>query len=61
VLHAKDPDTPYSANSVIVVEIYFNQPQLLGVPFVSNSLTDPVHLYAYTEMRITGDARSSGK
>jgi hypothetical protein len=61
VLHSKDANAPYSTNSVIIVEIYFDQPQLLGVPFVSNSLTDPVHLYAYTEMRITGDSRSSGR
>lgn len=38
-------------NEVIVAEIFFNQPQLLGLPVVSNTFTDPIPLYAQTTMR----------
>jgi hypothetical protein len=51
-LMAKDPAVAPSANSVIVVEIFYDQPQLLGVPIVSNRFTDPVSLYTHTMMRI---------
>ena len=52
-LMAKDPSVSPSANSVIVVEIFYDQPQLLGVPLISNPLTNPVPLYTQTMMRIT--------
>ena len=61
ILYTKDPQAPWSTNSVIVVEIFFDQPQLLGVPLISNYLTDPIPLYVNTQMRITGDARGSGR
>jgi hypothetical protein len=51
-LMAKDPAVAPSANSVIVVEIFYDQPQLLGVPLISNRFTDPVPLYTQTMMRI---------
>jgi hypothetical protein len=60
-LIAQDEQAVYSDNSVIVVEILFDQPQLLGVPVVSNTFTDPVPLYVNTTMRITSDSRSSGQ
>jgi hypothetical protein len=59
-LAAADPLALYSDNSVIIVEILYDQPQLLGVPVISNRFTDPVPLYVSTTMRITSDARSSG-
>ena len=51
-LMAKDPAVAPSANSVIIVEIFYDQPQLLGVPIVSNRFTDPIPLYTNTMMRI---------
>jgi hypothetical protein len=49
-----------SANNVIVTEIYRDQPQLFGFPFISNPYTDPVPLYTHTTMRLIGAARSLG-
>ena len=51
-LMAKDPAVAPSVNSVIIVEIFYDQPQLLGVPLVSNRFTDPIPLYTHTMMRI---------
>jgi hypothetical protein len=51
-LMAKDPAVSPSPNSVIIVEIFYDQPQLLGVPIVSNRFTDPIPLYTHTMMRI---------
>jgi hypothetical protein len=59
-LSAQDPTAVYSDNSVIIIEILYDQPQLLGVPVISNQFTDPVPLYVHTIMRITSDARGSG-
>jgi len=52
-LMAKDPSVSPSANSVIIVEMFYDQPQLLGVPIISNQFTNPVPLYTHTMMRIT--------
>jgi hypothetical protein len=41
-----------SINNVIVAEAFYDQPQLLGVPFISNRLTDPIPFYTHTAMRI---------
>jgi hypothetical protein len=60
-LNAADQTAPYSDNSVIIVEIFYDQPQLVGVPIISNRFTDPVPLYVITVMRISADARGSGK
>jgi hypothetical protein len=52
-LLAKDPAVAPSVNSVVIVEMMYDQPQLLGVPVVSNRFTDPVPLYTHTMMRVT--------
>jgi hypothetical protein len=49
-----------SSNNVIVTELYYDLPQLLGFPFISNPLTDPIPLYTHTTMRLIGAARSTG-
>ena len=41
-----------TANNLLVAEAFYDQPQLLGVPFISNPLTDPIPFYAHTAMRI---------
>jgi hypothetical protein len=48
-------------NVVFISELFYNQPQLLGVPFISNRLTDPIPLYAHTAMRLIAsrDAEST--
>lgn len=51
-LMAKDPDISPSANSVVIVEIFYDQPQLLGVPLISNRFSDPIPMYVNTMMRI---------
>jgi hypothetical protein len=58
-LNLKDDSVPWVPNSVVVVEAYYNQPQLLGVPIVSNYFTDPVPLYVNTMMRVTTDRSGS--
>jgi hypothetical protein len=42
-----------SNNSIFVVEGFYEQPQLLGVPLLSNTFTDPIGLYNQTKMRIS--------
>jgi hypothetical protein len=59
-LNAKDPSVPWVPNSVVVVETFYSQPQLLGVPIVSNYFTDPIPLYAQTVMRIASNRGGSG-
>lgn len=49
-----------SANNVIITELFYDQPQLLGFPLISNPFTDPVPLYTHTTMRMIGAARSTG-
>lgn len=46
-----------SSNNVIITELFFDQPQLFGFPFISNPYTDPVPLYTHTSMRLTQAAR----
>jgi hypothetical protein len=59
-LNVKDESVPWVPNSVIAVEAWYDQPQLLGVPLVSNYLTDPIPMYAQTVMRInTARGRST--
>jgi hypothetical protein len=41
-----------STNNMVIIEMFYDQPQLLGVPFISNRLTDPIPFYAHTAMRI---------
>jgi hypothetical protein len=59
-LNVQDPSAPWSDNSVVIVEAFYAQPQLLGVPLISNYLTDPIPLYANTMMRITGGQEAKG-
>ena len=59
-LNLKDPSVPWATNSVVAVETFYDQPQILGVPIVSNRVTDPVPLYAHTIMRVATD-RGKGK
>jgi hypothetical protein len=63
-LNVKDESVPWVPNSVIAVETWYDQPQLLGVPLVSNYFTDPIPMYAHTVMRITagrGTTQSNGE
>ena len=41
-----------SENNLFIAEAFYDQPQLLGVPFLSNKLTDPIPFYTHTAMRI---------
>ena len=51
-----------SVNSLIMVESFFDQGQLVGVPLISNALTDPIGLYNQTKMRISpGNGLSQGE
>ena len=65
-LYKKDSSAPRSINSVIVVELFYNQPQLVGI-FDTQSILgraiipNPVPLYTQTKMRITADARTGGR
>jgi hypothetical protein len=59
-LNAQDAYAAYSNNSVVIVEILYDQPQLVGIPLISNRFTNPVPLYVHTVMRISSDTRSSG-
>jgi hypothetical protein len=65
-LYKKDPSMPWSINSVIAVELFYDQPQLLGL-FNAQSILgrpiipDPIPFYTQTTMRITADARTGGK
>ena len=49
-----------SANNIFIAEAFFDQPQLFGVPFISNRLTDPIPFYAHTAMRIV-DTREANR
>jgi len=41
-----------SVNNMFIAEAFYDQPQLFGVPFISNRLTDPIPFYTHTAMRI---------
>jgi len=45
-------DVSNSDNNTIVIEMFYDQPQLLGAPLLSNPLTNPIPLYTHTAMRI---------
>ncbi len=47
-----------SIDNVFIAEAFYNQPQLLGLPFVSNSVTDPIPFYTHTAMRIVTSRES---
>jgi hypothetical protein len=41
-----------SVNNMFIAEAFYDQPQLFGMPFISNRLTDPIPFYTHTAMRI---------
>jgi hypothetical protein len=47
-----DAELNNTDNNTIIVEIFYDQPQLLGVPLISNAVTDPIPLYSHTAMRM---------
>jgi hypothetical protein len=53
------PSALPSANSAIIVETYYKNPQLLGIPLIANRFTNPILLYTRTIMRISADARGN--
>jgi hypothetical protein len=65
-LYKKDDQAPWSVNSVVAVELFYDQPQLLGI-FDTQSvlgraiIPNPIPFYTHTVMRITADARSGGR
>lgn len=48
-----------SANNVFAVETFYDQPQLVGIPIVSNAFTDPIPFYTHTAMRIVSSRDAS--
>ncbi len=46
-----------SANNMVITELFIDEPQLFGFPFISNPYTDPVLLYSKTTMRLVSGAR----
>ncbi len=47
-----------SVNNLFIVETFYDQPQLLGVPIISNRITDPIPFYTHTVMRIVSSRDS---
>ena len=63
--YKNDPSIPWSINSVVVTELFYDQPQLTGIfdtrSFLGRALIpNPIQLYSQTKMRITADARTGG-
>jgi len=50
------PGDTAPSTGVLVVEIYYNYPQLLKLPVLTTVLADPVPLYVYTVMPISSAA-----
>lgn len=48
-------------DGMVIVEMWFQQPQLLGFPLISNPFTDPVPMYAHTIMRKIQAVRGTGQ
>jgi hypothetical protein len=64
-IYKNDSSIPWSINSVVVTELFYDQPQLTGIfdtrSFLGRSLfPNPIPLYSQTKMRITADARTGG-
>jgi hypothetical protein len=47
------PSATAPSTGVLVVEIYYNYPQLLKLPVLTSVLADPVQLYVYTVMPLS--------
>ncbi len=43
-----DPNAP--ANGVLLVEVFYNYPQLLKLPVFEQVIPDPIPVYAYSVM-----------
>jgi hypothetical protein len=50
------PSVGAPSTGVLVVEIYYNYPQLLKLPVLTSVLADPVPLYVYTVMPLSSAA-----
>jgi len=50
------PSAGAPSTGVLVVEIYYNYPQLLKLPVLTSVLADPVQLYVYTVMPLSSAA-----
>jgi hypothetical protein len=50
------PSGSAPSTGVLVVEIYYNYPQLLKLPVLTSVLADPVQLYVYTVMPLSSAA-----
>jgi len=48
-------------DGMIIAEMWFQQPMLLGFPLISNPLTDPVPMYAHSIFRRIEAVRGTGK
>jgi hypothetical protein len=64
-IYKNDSSIPWSINSVVVTELFYDQPQLTGIfdtrSFLGRALfPNPIPLYSQTKMRITADARTGG-
>ncbi len=53
------PGAMPSVNSAIIVETYYKNYQLLGIPIIANQFTNPIMLYTRTIMRISADVRGN--
>jgi hypothetical protein len=42
-----------SSNNLIITEVFLDQTQMVGFPFISNPFTDPYPLYSRTAMRLS--------
>jgi hypothetical protein len=51
-LLSQHPPVPLPLTRGVVVELFYDQPQLFGVPPISNPWTDPFPIYARTSMRV---------
>lgn len=51
---------PSDQHHMIVVELFYRHNQLLGVPPVSNFMTDPVHMRSMAAMRMVSDRTLGG-
>lgn len=49
------------ADGLIISEMWFDQPMLIGFPLISNAFTDPVPMYAHTIFRKIIGSRGTGQ
>lgn len=51
----------FRGDSMVIAEVFYEHHQLVGIPILSNFLTDPISLYAYTIMRYPDQVRDLPK